>query len=41
MMSGLESSPSLVYFPTAVVLGALHAVEPGHAKTMSLARPWA
>src|SRR5215813_12613366 len=28
---------SLVYFPTAVGLGALHALEPGHAKTLTAA----
>ena len=26
---------SLVYFPTAVALGALHALEPGHAKALT------
>lgn len=25
----------LIYFPTAVALGALHALEPGHAKTLT------
>jgi len=28
---------SAVYFPSAVVLGALHALEPGHAKTLTAA----
>jgi len=28
---------SVVYFPSAVVLGALHALEPGHAKTLTTA----
>ena len=28
---------SLVYFPSAVMLGALHALEPGHAKTLTAA----
>lgn len=28
---------SVVYFPSAVVLGALHALEPGHAKTLTAA----
>lgn len=28
---------SLVYFPIAVALGALHALEPGHAKTLTAA----
>lgn len=28
---------SLVYFPSAVTLGALHALEPGHAKTLTAA----
>ncbi|MBS1958478.1 MAG: sulfite exporter TauE/SafE family protein [Bdellovibrionales bacterium] len=28
---------SWVYFPTAFVLGALHALEPGHAKTLTAA----
>lgn len=28
---------SLVYFPSAVALGALHALEPGHAKTLTAA----
>jgi nickel/cobalt exporter len=29
--------PSTVYFPSAVALGALHALEPGHAKTLTAA----
>ncbi len=29
------TSLSLFYFPTAFVLGALHALEPGHAKTLT------
>jgi nickel/cobalt transporter (NicO) family protein len=34
----MVSSPlSLLYFPTAIALGALHAVEPGHAKTLTAA----
>jgi len=28
---------SLVYFPSAILLGALHALEPGHAKTLTAA----
>jgi len=28
---------SLVYFPTAVAIGAMHALEPGHAKTLTAA----
>jgi nickel/cobalt exporter len=28
---------SLLYFPTAVALGGLHALEPGHAKTLTAA----
>ena len=28
---------SAVYFPSAVILGALHALEPGHAKTLTAA----
>jgi ABC-type nickel/cobalt efflux system permease component RcnA len=28
---------SLVYFPSAMALGALHALEPGHAKTLTAA----
>lgn len=28
---------SLFYFPSAIVLGALHALEPGHAKTLTAA----
>lgn len=28
---------SLIYLPTAVALGALHALEPGHAKTLTAA----
>lgn len=28
---------SVLYFPTAVALGALHALEPGHAKTLTAA----
>src|SRR5947199_7571150 len=28
---------SLLYFPSAVALGALHALEPGHAKTLTAA----
>lgn len=29
--------PSLFYLPSAIVLGALHALEPGHAKTLTAA----
>lgn len=32
-----DPSLSLVYLPTAVVLGSLHALEPGHAKTLTAA----
>src|SRR5471032_1874360 len=28
---------SLLYFPSAIALGALHALEPGHAKTLTAA----
>src|SRR5690606_27627799 len=28
---------SLLYFPVALALGALHALEPGHAKTLTAA----
>ena len=28
---------SLIYFPSAIALGALHALEPGHAKTLTAA----
>ncbi|MEK7469664.1 MAG: hypothetical protein AAB074_20000 [Planctomycetota bacterium] len=28
---------SLLYFPSAIMLGALHALEPGHAKTLTTA----
>lgn len=35
-MTPLIDNPfSLVYFPTALALGALHALEPGHAKTLT------
>lgn len=33
----MTSSLSLLYFPTAIALGALHALEPGHAKTLTAA----
>ncbi|MBI1367419.1 MAG: hypothetical protein GC162_02070 [Planctomycetes bacterium] len=33
----MDHSLTLVYFPSAVVLGALHALEPGHAKTLTAA----
>ena len=33
----VASDLSLLYFPTALVLGALHALEPGHAKTLTAA----
>lgn len=29
--------PSLIYFPSAIALGAMHALEPGHAKTLTAA----
>lgn len=32
-----ENPLSWVYFPTALMLGALHALEPGHAKTLTAA----
>ncbi len=32
-----ENPLSWIYFPTALVLGALHALEPGHAKTLTAA----
>ncbi len=28
---------AFLYLPTAVLLGALHALEPGHAKTLTAA----
>jgi len=31
------SASSLFYIPTAIVLGALHGLEPGHSKTMMAA----
>jgi nickel/cobalt transporter (NicO) family protein len=31
----MSESLSLVYFPAAVLLGALHALEPGHAKALT------
>ena len=33
----LKMDVSVVYFPSAVMLGALHALEPGHAKTLTAA----
>lgn len=33
----MDVSLSYVYLPSAVVLGALHALEPGHAKTLTAA----
>lgn len=33
----MQPDLSLFYFPAAVALGALHAVEPGHAKTLTAA----
>lgn len=33
----MDPSVSLVYLPTAITLGALHALEPGHAKTLTAA----
>lgn len=37
-MSPIVENPlTWVYFPTALMLGALHALEPGHAKTLTAA----
>lgn len=33
----MDVSLSLIYLPSAVALGALHALEPGHAKTLTAA----
>ena len=33
----MEDQLSIVFFPYAVALGALHALEPGHAKTLTAA----
>ena len=33
----IQPNLTLLYFPTAVALGALHAIEPGHAKTLTAA----
>lgn len=33
----VENPLTWVYFPTALLLGALHALEPGHAKTLTAA----
>lgn len=33
----IDPSISLLYFPSALLLGALHAIEPGHAKTLTAA----
>lgn len=33
----IENPFTWVYFPTALLLGALHALEPGHAKTLTAA----
>lgn len=33
----MESTLTFVYLPTAILLGALHALEPGHAKTLTAA----
>jgi len=33
----MDPTLSSLYFPTAIVLGALHALEPGHAKTLTAA----
>ena len=33
----IENPFTWVYFPTALMLGALHALEPGHAKTLTAA----
>ncbi|MCE5231336.1 nickel/cobalt efflux transporter RcnA [bacterium] len=33
----MHSSLTLLYLPTAIMLGALHALEPGHAKTLTAA----
>jgi nickel/cobalt exporter len=37
MVPLVENPLSWVYFPTALALGALHAIEPGHAKTLTAA----
>src|ERR1700730_11533228 len=37
-MSPVIGNPfTLMYFPTAILLGALHAMEPGHAKALTAA----
>lgn len=33
----MDPSLSLLYFPSALALGSLHALEPGHAKTLTAA----
>lgn len=33
----MDPTLSILYFPAAVLLGALHALEPGHAKTLTAA----
>ncbi|HEX7673983.1 MAG TPA: hypothetical protein VF412_07425, partial [Bdellovibrio sp.] len=33
----IENPFTWLYFPTALALGALHALEPGHAKTLTAA----
>jgi len=33
----MDNTLSLLYFPSAVILGGLHALEPGHAKTLTAA----
>jgi ABC-type nickel/cobalt efflux system permease component RcnA len=36
MLDSLGATPQgFVYFPAAVLLGALHALEPGHAKALT------
>ena len=37
MVPIVENPFTFVYFPTALALGALHALEPGHAKTLTAA----
>src|SRR5271166_5322015 len=34
---GPNVEASILYLPSAIVLGALHALEPGHAKTLTAA----
>ncbi len=37
MSPAIDNPFTWVYFPTALMLGALHALEPGHAKTLTAA----